>query len=152
MKQLIKLKDLKPWEWNDYKTQHCYKGNLDTCMNCPLKFVNCRTSIAIASWINNKEIFSEKFLNQEIEIEMSILTETERNYLMKVIRPFLNDIDYVIKKQINTMYGLKIYMKNNDLLSFPLFSINENMYKGLEADKKYSLKDLHLDKKLIFDI
>lgn len=38
------------------------------------------------------------------------------------------------------------------IIKFPLFSIDKNMYRGLEADKKYSLKDLLLDKKLTFDI
>lgn len=152
MKQLIKLKDLKSWEWDDYKIQHCDKSNLDTCMYCPLKIVNCSKSIVNSSWINNKEKFSENFLNQRIEIETPILTETERIYLMNVIEPFLNNIDYVIKKQIDNMYILRIYMKNQDLIKFPLFSIDKNMYRGLEVDKKYSLKDLLLDKKLTFDI
>lgn len=40
------------------------------CTKCPFRIIKCGESIfSKTSWIMNKDIFSDKFLEQEIEIE-----------------------------------------------------------------------------------
>lgn len=78
-----------------------------------------------------------------------ILNEQEKEYLGKVIEPFKNRIEYIIKHSvINTEYihihvsGFNEYV--NDSFSFPSFKKGK-MYKGMKRDKKYTLKELGLD-------
>lgn len=56
-----KLRDITIEEYTTWKTKNCSK-----CKNCIFKNVNC---IELAGcWINNKDLYSDKFLDQEVEI------------------------------------------------------------------------------------
>lgn len=96
-------------------------------------------------------MYSNKFLDQKVEIEEpSILNETEKRYLRAVIRPFRNKVIYIRKYfyELSDAYSIEIYMKsvegifNTEYLRLPLFK-NE-MYKGMETNKKYTLEELDL--------
>lgn len=63
-KQKIKLKDLTLEQYIKWINNNC--SNL-TCENCPFYKVDCRKDNT--SWVNNKDLYSEKFLNQEIELK-----------------------------------------------------------------------------------
>lgn len=78
-----------------------------------------------------------------------ILNEQEKEYLGKVIEPFKNRIEYIIKHSvINTEYihihvsGFNEYV--SDSFSFPSFK-KGTMYKGMKLDRRYTLKELGLD-------
>ena len=60
-----KLRDLTPEEWNKWKNKTCY-GN---CNKCVFNMVSCNSSYVKRSWIHNKDLYSDKFLDQEIEVE-----------------------------------------------------------------------------------
>lgn len=64
-KKKIKLKDLTPEQYENWKNEHCCGSN---CKNCIFYKVSCGAWSGDC-WINNKEVYSENFLNQEIEIE-----------------------------------------------------------------------------------
>lgn len=57
-----KLRDLTEEEWNKWKEKNC-----DNCTDCIFSKVYCDSSYT--SWINNKDLYSDKFLDQEIEVE-----------------------------------------------------------------------------------
>ena len=59
-----KLRDLTLEEWNKWQLKNC--GN---CNKCVFNKVNCDISYEKLSWVNNKDIYSDKFLDQEIEVE-----------------------------------------------------------------------------------
>ena len=59
-----KLRDLTLEEWNKWQLKNC--GN---CNKCAFNKVNCNISYEKLSWVNNKDIYSDKFLDQEIEVE-----------------------------------------------------------------------------------
>lgn len=61
-----KLRDLTPEEWDKWQNNKC--GYI-SCDNCLFKKVRCNESKYNSSWINNKDIYSDKFLDQEIEVE-----------------------------------------------------------------------------------
>lgn len=61
----IKLKDLTPEQYENWKDEHCCGSN---CKNCIFYKVSCGAWSGDC-WINNKEVYSENFLNQEIEWE-----------------------------------------------------------------------------------
>lgn len=74
--------------------------------------------------------------------EKEILDEKEKEYLSAVIRPFKDRVDYIEKVE-NILEYIAIEL-NNERLSFPFFD-KGTMYKGMELNKKYTLKELGLD-------
>ncbi len=79
MKKKIKLRDVTKEQWDNYISK-CLSRS---CSDCIFELVNCRGSESKSSWFNNKDLFSDKYLNQEIEIEVpDILNEEEKEYLI----------------------------------------------------------------------
>ena len=56
----IKLRDLTEEKLEIWMKTRCKKS----CLNCPMEFAQCNR------WINHKDLYSDKFLDQEIEIEV----------------------------------------------------------------------------------
>lgn len=81
----------------------------------------------------------------EEDYEPTILTEKEKAYLSSVIKPFRKDIKYITKKDfvIKAKEYLLIKMHDLNTAGLPLFE-KETMYKGMEADKAYTLEELGL--------
>lgn len=100
---------------------------------------------------NNKKTFFKKLPNNytgtiEVEngyiIEKEILDKEEKEYLSAVIRPFRNRVEYIQKKDImNEFIEIKL---DNEFINLPDFE-KDTMYKGMELNKKYTLKELDLD-------
>ena len=59
-----KLRDLTPEEWDKWHRKNC--GN---CNKCIFNNVICEKSSENWSWVNNKDLYSDKFLDQEVEVE-----------------------------------------------------------------------------------
>lgn len=73
-----------------------------------------------------------------------ILDNIEKNYLSNIIKPFRDRIDYIAKVNLsNRREYILIKMKNCEMISLPFFTAGA-MYKGMENDKNYTLKDLGL--------
>ena len=62
-----KLRDLTKDEWDKWRDVDCYER--DSCTGCIFRNVPCAKSNNPKSWFNNKDLYSDKFLNQEIEVE-----------------------------------------------------------------------------------
>lgn len=80
------------------------------------------------------------------ERKEEVLDETEKRYLASVIKPFKNKIETIektIKIGDSSLCYLIMLLKNNDMANLPNFKKN-SMYKGMEVNKKYSLKELGL--------
>lgn len=78
------------------------------------------------------------------EYKEPILDEKERRYLSAVIKPF--KVSWIIKRTMKNDCGeyIKIVFKNDDeCLVFPNFKTG-TMYKGMEAEKRYTPKELGL--------
>ena len=123
----------------DLKTKQlsyiCDNENLDS-----LRRVN---NLLKSDYLN---YLATEFLNV-IKVK-SILDDKEKEYLSAVIRPFKKRIVNIIK---DDKYGdayIKIIMESYnshgvDCIYLPDFK-SDTMYKGMEADKEYSLEDLRL--------
>lgn len=61
-----KLRDLTEEEWDKWKDNNCHSTN---CGQCIFRYLSCVYICNEDSWINNKDLFSDKFLDQEIEVE-----------------------------------------------------------------------------------
>lgn len=145
MKKKIKLRDMTKEQWDDYINK-CLSRS---CSDCIFEPVNCRGSENKRSWFNNQDLYSNKFLDQEIEIEVpDILDEVEKEYLSNVIKPFKNKIIYIKKLDLSNKYSIviDIYSKFTfseiEHINLPCFQ--NNMYKGMELNKSYTLEELGL--------
>ena len=63
-----KLRDLTKDEWDKWKNEECIKNRNSDCYNCIFMNVACANSRCEGSWFNNKDLYSDKFLDQEIEV------------------------------------------------------------------------------------
>lgn len=81
------------------------------------------------------------------ERKEEILDETEKRYLANVIRPWRDIVDYIVKLRSVEQNEIKeyivIFTVENDKIVFPEFKA-DTMYKEMEVNKKYSLKELGL--------
>lgn len=59
-----KLRDLTKKEYKKWYKNNCDVGE---CSECPFVTVNCSADSKYC-WINHKDLYSNKFLNQEIEV------------------------------------------------------------------------------------
>lgn len=155
MKIKKKLRDLTFEEYKDWKFENCIGKD---CARCAFGCVNCSwvdedTCGGDTCWINNKDSYSDKFLNQEINIP-DILDKQEKEYLRNVIKPFKNNIQYIIKQtgpdHSDTEYITTFInsITNTDWLDqeyivVPFFK-KGTMYKNMEVDKEYTLEELGL--------
>ena len=62
-KKKVKLRDLTPQQFNKWRDEICEK--YDCCKDCPFRCIDCNKTF----WMSCKEMYSDKFLDQEIEIE-----------------------------------------------------------------------------------
>lgn len=154
MKRKIKLRDMtkEQWDKNTYSLCKLYMHkDCKDCKGCIFEMVFCSPSILRYSWINNKDLYNDKFLDQEVEIETpDILDEAEKRYLRAVIRPFRNRVISISKYfyVFDNAYAIDIYTKSSvgifetEIIRLPLF--RNEMYKGMEKNKSYTLEELDL--------
>lgn len=75
--------------------------------------------------------------------EEQILDEVEKKYLGDVVRPFRDRVRNIVK--IDGVVGIYISIRIKGEASIDLpYLKNKNMYKGMEVDKEYTLKELGL--------
>lgn len=146
-----KLKDISLEEFKVWSIKNCKQLSCEKCVFSKV----CCDEFSSDCWINNKDIYSDKFLNQEIEIEIKdVLDEKEKEYLKSIIRPFKDRVEYIEKKKnINsegTFYFIAIAIKSvvidclSETIYFPYFKPESKMYEGMELNKEYTLKELGL--------
>lgn len=84
--------------------------------------------------------------------EPPILDESERQYLLGVIKPFRDDVEYIVKRDgsdfgnfeyIIVNYKCKLCDGAVGFFSFPPFK-KGTIYKRMEPNRKYTLEELEL--------
>lgn len=102
--------------------------------------------------VNGKKFFKElpnDFTGTlEVEkgyiVEKEILDDVEKEYLLNIIKPFKDKVRYIYKRgELRGEYIIIEIVKDSTII-FPYFKKN-TMYKGMEAYKEYTLKELGLD-------
>lgn len=149
MKRKIKLKDITAEQWDKNRISFCKLTSIGCCDNCPFEWIggSCGDSILRSSWINHKDCYSDKILDQEVEINIpDILDEKEKEYLSAVIKPFKNRINYIKKNKFNDKYFIFISIKSdftmNQIEHIDLPFFQNDIYRGMEVGKEYTLADL----------
>lgn len=91
-----------------------------------------------------KEQLKELMKESKKEKNKPILDDAEKEYLKNIIKPFKSRVK-CISKETTCIRNHYIFIDlGSDDIALPIFS-NKTMYKGMEADKKYTLKELGLD-------
>lgn len=68
-KNIVKLRDLTEEQYDKRIKNNCPKYD-DYCRGCPFQKVRCDNNLKKNDcWINNKNLYRDEFLDQEIEIE-----------------------------------------------------------------------------------
>ena len=119
--EIIALKDNKPISCPKIKCDDCGRNSKSGC-----------SRHILTEWANS-------------EYKEPVLTEEEKEYLSSVIKPFRKKVKHIVK--INLLSSpeeqfIRIVIGNLDFINFPNFNKNTGMYKGMEADKLYSLEEL----------
>ena len=145
MKKKIKLRDLTPEQWDIINKNECFE--IVECKNCLFDHVYCGDSDDADAWINHKDLYSNKFLDQEVEIEVpDILTKEEREYLSDVIKSFRDKVCFLVKlfdEKVND-YCIMIYV-NSAVIGGVIFLLSRNdIYTGMKLNINYTLEDLGL--------
>lgn len=142
MKQKIKLRDMTEEQYQTWLKNHC---DFECCVKCRFNKINC-TFTTEFNWIKNKDLYSDKFLNKEIVIEIDLLTKKEKEYLEGVIRPFKDKVITISKRSydINFEY-ISIFIEDDFRVNFPNF-VKNTYYKNMEVYKEYTLKELDLER------
>lgn len=76
------------------------------------------------------------------ERKEEILDETEKRYLSNIIRPFRDKVEGIEKCSYLREF-IKIYIKEDEPIILPYLE-KGTMYKGMEENKRYTLKELCL--------
>ena len=144
MKKKIKLRDMTEEQYVDWRTKNC--RIIKKCSDCP--FSCCRCSNGERIWVGHKEMFSDKFLDQEVEIEVpDILTPEEKEYLKAVIAPFRQEAKNLIKISDIKPNGYWVEV-TNDIKGYRFCACvhsNQSLrFEGLEEGHFYTLEDLGL--------
>ena len=88
----------------------------------------------------------ERFIKWLLEeAKEPVLDDVEKEYLSAVIKPFRKMIAYIVKDQDfdDGKQCIRIILQNGDGMHFPYLD-DDAMYKGMEVNKEYSLKELGL--------
>lgn len=68
-KKKVKLRDLTEEQYDLWIENNCAKHE-DSCRDCPFQKVQCDNHESINdAWYLNKDLYSDKFLDQEVEVE-----------------------------------------------------------------------------------
>lgn len=138
----IKLKDMSIEDMKVFDEKVC--GKLIKCIECPFSRVSCDNDNC---WVRHKDLYSDDFLNQEIEIPQdNLLTEKDRAFILDKIRELEYDIIGVIKTRFDI---IEIHIKfgafnQTFVIQYPPFK-NNYMFRNLEKGKLYTLEELGID-------
>lgn len=151
MKKTIKLRDMTKEQFVAWCRENCpHQSYMNTRMDCnekcPFAHVLCNERDENC-WLYNKEDFSDKFLDQTIEIEVpDLLTEEEKALLNKLIglSAFkIHGINFIICDG----YVLVELITANPCEQNDFFHFKKGMFKGIEETKRYAPSDLGLEDK-----
>lgn len=129
-----------------------YKDEIKEILKKPydLKYL-LEELMAEKTGIDYKDIFIANVFDWlSEEYKEPVLDGTEKAYLSAVIKPFKENVTGICKQNIcRGFYCIRIYAESisselsTEVIDLPLFETG-TMYKGMETNKRYSLKELGL--------
>jgi hypothetical protein len=157
MKKTIKLRDLTEKQYAEWHHNHCELTNSYNCANCIFRFVSCDYDYDNSwvyypntnkeCWVNNKDLYSDKFLDQTIEIEVpDLLTEEEKALLKQLVKSSAFEVK-AIEFVISSDFVYVEFINNRGSEQNDCFHFQKSLFKGIEQTKQYTFEDLGLEDK-----
>jgi hypothetical protein len=150
MKKKIKLRDMTEEQFVSWCKDNCPNSkNLNTridcnSVKCPFAHVLCNERDSANCWLYNKEDFSDKFLDQEVEIEVpDILTPEEKEYLEAVIKPFRSWVKSIGKIHCE-LDDERLVIAINHCPAITIPTTNCLRFEGITQDDSFTLEELGL--------
>lgn len=115
-------------------------------------YVKCRNDYwnACSCWAYNHHILEKQIQRVEIPTYTEyippkpILDDKEKEYLSYVIKPWRKNAKAIRKSGWEEREFVKVLLKGHEMsVIFPYFKAG-TMYKGMELDREYSLKELRI--------
>lgn len=134
----VKIRDMTKEQFDQFCRGYCCENE---CEACPFFSINC----ASAAFIERKEMFSDKFLDQEVEIEVpDILTKEEKEWLRKTVEMALFKV-VSIEVCIYQYKFIYVNYENKDKSKCAIcFPVKDGWFKGMEEGRRYTLEELGL--------
>ena len=153
MKKTIKLRDLTEEQYKQWASDHCVNFDEDCvdkvqCGHCPFNWIACQIlgENSHDLWTVHKDLYSDKFLDQTIEIEVpDLLTEEEKELLKDFDYFSLNSLTAIKIRLIGDSKLLTLYHGSDDF--YVEFYVKNYLFKGLTEDNIYRVSDLGLEVK-----
>lgn len=128
-----------------------FKTSKDVPMFIVQKIKNTIDKNIVFGSETGNELYSGDLLDWMAQpYEAPILDSVEKRYLKSVIKPFKDKIIFICKCELKAnRYYIRIVVSSAvlpsglDSIYFPIF-IGDKMYKGMKANKCYSLEELGL--------
>ena len=139
-------------EINRMVSQEYFECSLWSIRNGKIASEDCRHIPESFDPVSGRDEFCKKCLCESLEwlnqeYKEPILDDAEKEYLSAVIKPFRNKVKNIVKisgiGKSKEQY-IRIVLGELDFMNFPNFNKNTGMYKGMEADRLYSLEELDL--------
>jgi hypothetical protein len=148
MKKKIKLRDMTEEQF--YTFRHSDSCTKKPCDACPFHCTSC--SVAECCWAKHKDIYSDKFLDQEIEIEVpDILTKQEKEYLNSVLEPYRHSFFNIYIQKFRAVSGceaIEAIQQNeageDNILLLSLMETSAMPFKGIAQGDSFTLEELGL--------
>ncbi len=119
-------------------------GNYDNSLDCDIQKIRekCKEKNNFCGSKTCAECRKENI--EWLLSECQILDDAEKRYLRGVIRPFRNIVVFIQKTfNYSGFQWIEIAVKGNKTIALPGFR-NDEMYKGMELDREYTLEELGL--------
>lgn len=136
--------------WDIKEGEAYYRCNIDGSIIC-LTWTDYDTDKRIRdnanAFLTEEEAKAELEARRKKVLELRpkpFLTEKEMRYLKAVIRPFRDDVDYIVKYKVASEASEFISIQVDfEHIQLPSFKIGA-MYQGMERDREYALEELGL--------
>ena len=154
MKKTIKLRDLTEEQYKQWASDHCVNFDEDCvdkvqCGHCPFNWIACQIlgENSHDLWTVHKDLYSDKFLDQTIEIEVpDLLTEEEKGILKQLIKSSAFEVK-AIEFVISSDFVCVEFINNRGSEQNDCFHFQKSLFKGIEQTKQYTFEDLGLEDK-----
>lgn len=159
----VSLRDLTLEQYKEIINNNC-KGT--RCNNCIFRNVICYVT-GENCWVNHKELYSDKFLDQELEIEEPLLNEEEKDFIKDFIKKYINKnneyygnftIRLIKRGGIRTLWFYKKYhtrttemreinriipiVEYNEIKEFFICLSEIDYFNQLEMNREYTMEEL----------
>lgn len=139
----VKIRDMTEEQCDKFVHGEC-RNTFPCCKDCPLCFANC-AMLSGGTFYHHKDMFSDKVLDQEVEVEVEvpdILTKDEKEWLKTTIKMLPSEINYL--RVIRVYFQRYIFFNDYKCNCCTRLPINDDLFKGMEEDKEYTLEELGL--------